>query len=241
VNLRGELIGINSAILSRSGGNIGIGFAIPTNMARSVLDQLIRFGSVKRGLLGVNIAPVTPDVAQALGLATAAGALVTQVVESSAAEKAGIRAGDVITAVNGRAVKSHTELRNAIGLLRVGEKVEIALLRDAQARKVTALIEEPKGAAAPPPAPAATDKEPAHRGLTGAALVDAPEAGGVLVRSVAPGSAAAAAGLRADDVIVAANRARVTNLAQLREAAKGAASLVLNVRRGGRITVILLR
>ena len=241
VNLRGELIGINSAILSRSGGNIGIGFAIPTNMARSVLDQLIRFGSVKRGLLGVNIAPVTPDVAQALGLATAAGALVTQVVESSAAEKAGIRAGDVITAVNGRAVKSHTELRNAIGLLRVGEKVEIALLRDAQARKVTALIEEPKGAVAAPAAPAATDKEPAHRGLTGAALVDAPEAGGVLVRSVAPGSAAAAAGLRADDVILAANRARVANLAQLREAAKGAASLVLNVRRGGRITVILLR
>ena len=241
VNLRGELIGINSAILSRSGGNIGIGFAIPTNMARSVLDQLIRFGSVKRGLLGVNIAPVTPDVAQALGLATAAGALVTQVVESSAAEKAGIRAGDVITAVNGRAVKSHTELRNAIGLLRVGEKVEIALLRDAQARKVTALIEEPKGAAAAPAAPPASDKEPAHRGLTGAVLADAPEAGGVLVRSVAPGSAAAAAGLRSDDVIVAANRARITNLAQLREAAKGAASLVLNVRRGGRITVILLR
>jgi S1-C subfamily serine protease len=138
-------------------------------------------------------------------------------------------------------VKSHTELRNAIGLLRVGEKVEIALLRDAQARKVTALIEEPKGAVAAPAAPAATDKEPAHRGLTGAALVDAPEAGGVLVRSVAPGSAAAAAGLRADDVILAANRARVANLAQLREAAKGAASLVLNVRRGGRITVILLR
>ena len=242
VNLRGELIGINSAILSRSGGNIGIGFAIPTNMARTVLDQLLKYGSVKRGLLGVNIAPVTPDVAQALGLANASGALVTQVVESSAAEKAGIRAGDVITAVNGRAVKSHTELRNAIGLLRVGEKVEIALLRDGQSRKVTALIEEPKGAAAATPAaPAADDKEPPHRGLAGAALADTTDKTGVLIRSVAPGSAAAAAGLRADDVIIAANRRAVTSVAQLRSAAKDAASLVLNVRRGGRITVILLR
>jgi Do/DeqQ family serine protease len=140
VNLRGELVGINSAILSRSGGNIGIGFAIPVNMARSVMDQLIKYGSVKRGLLGVNIAPVTPDIAQALGLPAAGGALVTQVVKGSAADKAGIRAGDVITTVNGQPVKSNTELRNAIGLLRVGDKVEIGLLRDGQARKVTAMI-----------------------------------------------------------------------------------------------------
>ncbi len=115
VNLRGELIGINSAILSRSGGNIGIGFAIPVNMARGIMDQLIKFGSVKRGLLGVNIAPVTPDIAQALGLASASGALVTQVVEASAADKAGMRAGDVIS--HGERPGGeipHGELRNAI-------------------------------------------------------------------------------------------------------------------------------
>ncbi len=184
MNLRGELVGINSAILSRSGGNIGIGFAIPANMARSIVDQIVRFGGVKRGLLGVNIAPVTPDVAQALGLPDANGALVTQVVEDSSAEKAGIRAGDVITAVNGRPVKSHTELRNAIGLLRVGEKVDIALLRDGVARKVTALIAAPAGdaAAATAPGKGADDGKPPHAALEGAALADAPNAAGVSAR-----------------------------------------------------------
>ncbi len=241
VNLRGELIGINSAILSRSGGNIGIGFAIPSNLARSVLEQLIRYGSVKRGVLGVNIAPVTPDVAQALGLSAATGALVTQVVEKSAAEKAGIRAGDVITAVNGRTVKSHTELRNAIGLLRVGERVEIALLRDGRPQRVAALIESPPEEAATPTTADGAPAKPLHPGLAGALLADAPNGAGAIVRSVAQGSAAFAAGLRANDVIVGANRARVTNLAQLREAAKDASSLVLNVRRGDRNLVILLR
>jgi serine protease Do/serine protease DegQ len=242
VNLRGELIGINSAIYSRSGGNIGIGFAIPSNMARSIVDQILRYGSVKRGLLGVNIAPVTPDVAQALGLPNANGALVTQVVDASAAAKAGIRAGDVITAVNGRAVKSHTELRNAIGLLRVGERVEIALLRDGQARKLTALIEAPAGetAAATPAAPGEPAKPP-HPGLEGATLADAPAAGGVTVRAVAPNSRAAGAGLRANDVIVGANRVRVTSLASLRNVAQAGGSLVLNVRRGDATLVILVR
>ncbi|MBV8909741.1 MAG: trypsin-like peptidase domain-containing protein, partial [Gammaproteobacteria bacterium] len=101
VNLRGELIGINTAILSRSGGNIGIGFAIPVNMAHSVMEQLIRYGSVKRGQLGVSMYTVTPDIAHSLGLANAVGALVSQVVEGSPADKAGIRTGDVITSVNG--------------------------------------------------------------------------------------------------------------------------------------------
>ena len=117
VNLRGELIGINTAILSRSGGNIGIGFAIPVNMAHSVMEQLIKYGSVKRGQLGVSMYTVTPDIAHSLGLASAAGALVSQVVEGSPAEKAGIRTGDVITSVNGQPVKSNSELRNTIGLL----------------------------------------------------------------------------------------------------------------------------
>src|SRR5215467_7329735 len=140
VNLRGELIGINTAILSRSGGNIGIGFAIPVNMARSVMDQLIRYGSVKRGQLGVSMYTVTPDIAQSLGLANAQGALVSQVVDGSPAEKAGIRTGDVITSVNGQPVKSNGELRNAIGLLRVGDKVEVGLLREGKALRVTAVI-----------------------------------------------------------------------------------------------------
>src|SRR5499433_4219933 len=138
VNLRGELIGINTAILSRSGGNIGIGFAIPVNMAHTVMDQLIKFGSVKRGLLGVSMYTVTPDIAQSLGLANAQGALVSQVVGGSPAERAGIRTGDVITAINGQPVKSNGELRNAIGLMRVGDKVEIGVLREGKPVHITA-------------------------------------------------------------------------------------------------------
>src|SRR5580658_7787174 len=125
VNLRGELIGINTAILSRSGGNIGIGFAIPVNMAHNVMEQLIKYGTVKRGQLGVSMYTVTPDIAHSLGLPSAVGALVSQVVEGSPAERAGIRTGDVITLVNGQPVKSNSELRNTIGLLRVGDKVDI--------------------------------------------------------------------------------------------------------------------
>ncbi|MBC8105419.1 MAG: Do family serine endopeptidase, partial [Anaerolineae bacterium] len=141
VNLRGELVGINSAILSRSGGNIGIGFAIPVNMARSIMDQLITYGSVKRGLLGVNIQTLTPDTSKALSLpATTQGVIVTQVTEDSAAAKAGIKPGDVITSINGASIKSNSELRNAIGLSRIGENLDVALIRDRKPQRVTAVI-----------------------------------------------------------------------------------------------------
>lgn len=140
VNLRGELIGINSEILSRTGGNIGIGFAIPVNLARSVMEQLIKYGSVMRGQLGVTMYTVTPDIAHSLGLASAVGALVSRVVEGSPAEKSGVRVGDVITSVNGQPVKSNTELRNAIGLLHVGDKVDVGLVRDGKAMQLTAVL-----------------------------------------------------------------------------------------------------
>ena len=140
VNLRGELIGINTEIIARNGGNVGIGFAIPVNMARSVVDQLIKFGAVKRGQLGVSMYTVTPDIAHSLGLASAVGALVSQVVEGSPADKAGLRVGAVITSVNGQAVKSNSELRNAIGLMRVGDSVDIGLVRDSKPMRLTAVI-----------------------------------------------------------------------------------------------------
>jgi Do/DeqQ family serine protease len=149
VNLRGELIGINTAILSRSGGNMGIGFAIPVNMARSVMEQLLRYGAVRRGQLGVSMYTVTPDIAHSLGLSDVSGALVTQVVEGSAADHAGIRTGDVITQVNGHPVKSNSELRNTIGLLRVGDRLEIGLLRDGKPLRVTAQLAEAPDALAP--------------------------------------------------------------------------------------------
>jgi serine protease Do/serine protease DegQ len=235
VNLRGELIGINTAILSRSGGNIGIGFAIPVNMAHSVMDQLIKFGSVKRGQLGVSMYTVTPDIAHSLGLANALGALVSQVVEGSPAEKAGIHTGDVITSVNGTPVKSNSELRNSIGLMRVGDKVEIGLLRDGKPLKVTAIIADTTATTQAAPA------ESIHKAFEGATLADAPDGGGALVKSVEPGSAAAQSGLRNNDVIMGANRGRVTNVQQLRERAKGASVLVLEVRRGNSVIIIPLR
>jgi len=249
VNLRGELIGINNMILSRSGGNIGIGFAIPVNMARSVTDQLIKYGSVKRGQLGVTIAPVTPDIAQALGIASNGGALITQVAKESAAARAGLQAGDVVTALNNRKMKSAAELRNAIGLLRVGDKVQIALLREGKARTVTAEIADPAAdtTATTSGESGALPEGTQHRSLEGAQLEDAPDnGGGVLVRNVAPNSRAASAGLRQSDVIVAANGARVTSTAALSAAwraaaARGGSTLVLQVRRSGEITILVLR
>src|SRR3981081_3700539 len=140
VNLRGELIGINSAILSRSGGNIGIGFAIPVNMAKGVMDQLIKYGQVKRGVLGVNIYNVTPDIAKEFGLTESSGALVAGVAQGSAAERAGVKTGDIITSINSITMKDAAELRNTIGMLLVGDKVELGLLRDGKHSKVTPLI-----------------------------------------------------------------------------------------------------
>jgi Do/DeqQ family serine protease len=239
VNLKGELIGINTAILSRSGGNIGIGFAIPVNMAHSVMDQLLKFGSVKRGLLGVSIYNVTPDIAQLYGLGDQPGALVSQVVDGSPADKAGIKTGDVITSVNGQNVKSNTELRNAIGMLRVGDKVDVGIVRDGKPRRVTAVIADSGEAPAKEVTP--QESHAIHRGLDGASLADAPEGGGAVVRSVESGSTAAQAGLRANDIIIGVNRGKVTNLQQLRERAKGANTLVLEVRRANTILLIPLR
>ncbi len=242
VNLRGELVGVNSAILTRSGGNIGIGFAIPTNMIRSVMDQLLEFGEVRRGLLGVNIYTVTPDIAKAYGVDEISGALVSQVVPGSAAEQAGIEAGDIVTQVNDEKIKSATELRNAIGLQRAGSKVKLELVRDGRTRNVTAILGETAVQAEP-----VTAAE-IHQGLAGAELTDAdpndPESGGtegVLVSAVAEGSPAAQRGLRAGDVIIAVNRRRVDGVDVLREVAEGSQSLLLNIRRGSTALLLPIR
>ncbi len=244
VNLKGELVGINSAILSRSGGNIGIGFAIPVNMARSVMDQLIKYGSVKRGLLGVNIYSLTPDMAKSLGLTNVQGVLVSQVSEGSAAEKAGIKTGDVITNINGMTIRSHSELRNAIGLARVGDKLDVMLLRDRKPMNVTAIITEPpavtNNAGAATPGNTTPDTGVIHPGLQGATLADLPNNGGVEVRAVEPRSAAAA-WVRKGDRIEGANRATIGNLKELREVAKRGGALVLMIRRGNAVVLVPLR
>jgi Do/DeqQ family serine protease len=234
VNLRGELVGINSAILSGSGGNIGIGFAIPVNLVKSVMDQLIQYGQVKRGVLGVNLYPVNSDIAKEFGVAESTGALVAGVAPGSAAERAGVKTGDIITSINGVAKKDPGELRYAIGLLHVGDKIEIGLLRDGKPRTVTAVVAE------------RADVETANavdinKGLEGADLTDAPEGGGVLVKALQDGSPAAQSGLRPNDLIVGVGRTPVTNTKTLREAAKGASVLILNIRRGSAAMLIPIR
>jgi Do/DeqQ family serine protease len=237
VNLRGELVGLATAILARSGGNIGIGFAIPVNMVRSITDQLEQFGSVKRGLLGVDTYPVSPDVAQALGLSGAEGALVTQVLLGSPAEQAGLRSGDVIVSIDQTTVMVPADVRNAVGLLRVGDTVDIGLLRDGRTRHVQAMITQP------PESPAATPVSPAeiNPAFEGATLAETPGGLGVVVHNVDSGSPAAAAGIRSDDVIVAVNQSRVSNLQQLRERSAGLATLVIEVQRGRSTVLIPIR
>ena len=234
VNLRGELEGINSAILSRSGGNIGIGFAIPVNMVKSIMDQLIKYGEVKRGVLGVNIYDVTPDVAKEFGLTESRGALIAGVVQGSAADKAGVKTGDIIVSINGVNTKGAGELRATIGMLRVGDKVDIGLLRDGKPLKVTAVISERADADA-------GDGAAVNRALEGADLADAGNDVGVVVRAVQDGSPAAQAGLRGNDIIVAVGRTRVANLKQFREAMKGAKVAFLNVKRGAAVLLIPIR
>jgi Do/DeqQ family serine protease len=234
VNLRGELVGINSAILSGNGGNIGIGFAIPVNMVKGVEDQLIKFGQVKRGILGVQLLPVTPELAKEYGLSEASGSLVAGVARGSAAERAGIKTGDIIVSLNGINMNSSQALRAGIGQLRIGEKVELGLLRDGKPRKVTALIGE-RGEQE------STGAEEIVKGMEGAELADAPDGGGVLVKTVQESSPASQSGLRANDLILGVGRSSVSDLKSFREAAKGAALLMLKVRRSGDIILIPIR
>jgi Do/DeqQ family serine protease len=234
VDLTGRLVGINTAILSRTGGNIGIGFAIPSNMMKTVMNQLVKFGEVKRGVLGVNVQTLTPDIAQSMELGNAQGALVSQVVDDSAAAKAGLKAGDVVTAINGKSVKDAAGLRNSIGLLSVGDKVDIALLRDGKPRRVTAVIGERD-------AVAEARAGGLHSGLEGAALEDAPGGGGVHIRAVAEGSPAAQRGLRANDLILGVGRTRIANLEEFTRATQEAAAFVLQIRRGNAMLVIPIR
>jgi serine protease Do/serine protease DegQ len=206
------------------------------------MDQLLKYGAVKRGLLGVNIYTLTPDTAKSLDIPNTQGVLVSQVSEGSAAEKAGIKAGDVITSINGQTIKSNSELRNAVGLARVGDKLEVNLIRDRKPMQVTAVIAELPSTAANNSTKAgkSADTGSIHPGLAGATLADAPN-GGVTVRSVEPRSAADQARLRTGDRIEGANSKNVANLGELREVAKRGGTLVLTVRRGNAVVLVPLR
>jgi serine protease Do/serine protease DegQ len=240
INLKGELIGINSAIFSNSGGNIGIGFAIPVNIAKSIMTQILQFGKVQRGMLGVAISDFSADTAKAYGVDALEGALVQEVTSGSSAEKAGIKVGDVIVAVDAEAITSAADLRTTIGIRRSGDTVKIDVLREGKRRTVTAKLDEREAAEQL----SAGDIHPA---LAGADLANYDGADGsfdgpaVLVSAVEPESPAAARGLRTNDIIVAVNRIRVRSVKELQEIASQQSVLIIAVRRAGRDLLLQIR
>ena len=244
INLRGELIGINTAIFSGTGGNIGIGFAIPVNMARNVMDQIISFGGVRRGLLGVNIGPVTPDVAETYDLEDTSGTLVTEVSPGSAAEAAGLEIGDVIVSVDGEATNGPLALRNTIGLLSPGDSVTVGYIRDGEQRSVTATLGERTSIVGQ--AQRLSEIDPEFEGAEFATNDDSRDdfngTEGVLVTSVEPGSPSYENGLRAGDVITHVSRQRVRSVEEARQIIGSAnSSVILQVARGNRGVLILMR
>lgn len=235
VNLRGELVGINSAIIGPSGGNIGIGFAIPINMARQVMEQLVAYGKVTRGQLGVSIQDLTPELADALKVQAQEGALVARVNPKSPAEQAGLEASDVIVKVNGKKVRNSSDLRNKIGLLPADSEVTLDIIHKGAAKRITVRLAE-----AVPERVEVPDKVGALSGLTlGSIEPGMPLYGrveGALILEVKPGSKAASAGLQAGDVIVGVNQEPVRSPDDVIEIASSAGEkLLLQVMRGSAV------
>ena len=235
VNMRGELVGINSAIISRTGGNVGIGFAVPSELARSIMRQILDFGEVRRGLLGVSIQTIDSESAKALGAEVESGALVSAVEPGSAAEKAGIQVDDIIVRVNDERIDDSRELANAIGLKGSGEEVQIEFVRNGKTRIVKAELGQQRVTR--------SSGADVHPGLDGAqfASTSTTATRGVEVTEVAPGSPAAQRGLRSGDVITAVNRRPVQSLEELAEIAEGSSILFLLVQRGDRALMLQIR
>lgn len=235
VNLNGELVGINTAIISPAGGNVGIGFAIPTNMASASMEQIIHHGEVRRGQLGISIQDITPDLRDAFELENGQrGVLVTDVSQDSPAEKAGLQAGDVILKVNGKTTESTAQLRSQMGMKSIGERVELEVLRNGKTRQLAAKVGKPQSLAA--------TKQTLHPLLDGAHLENNPEGQGVLVTNLAPNSPAAYSGLRPGDVILSANKIRVYDIKSLQRALKrNSSSVLLQINRNGSSLFIVIR
>lgn len=236
VNLNGELIGINTAILAPGGGNIGIGFAIPSNMAQSLSQQLIQFGEVKRSILGIRGRELTADIAKAFKLNVQRGAFINEVIANSAAAKAGVKAGDVVVSLNGKSIGSFAELRAKIGSAAPDSTVSLGLIRDQKALTLPVKLESAPGKV--------TDAGSLIPALSGATLSEGDFKGarGIAVDEVAKGSDAARAGVHKGDLIIGVNRQRVRDLSELRQALDSKPPVVaLNLVRAGENIYLLLR
>jgi Do/DeqQ family serine protease len=228
INLRGELVGINTAIFTPSGGNVGIGFAIPVRTAQYVMEQLIEYGEVRRGSFGVEVQDLDDELREAFDLETDRGAVITRLAADSTLGRAGLRPGDVIVAIDEREVDGAQTLRNIEGLLTVGTEVRVGYLRDGEREDVTVTVEENLDAR--------ISGQRLDQRLSGAVLVRIPERArveGVLVEEVRRNSAAWNAGLRPGDVIVGVDRQRVADLSELREAFPIDDGFVFQIRRRG--------
>ncbi|EOI3569718.1 serine endoprotease DegQ [Cronobacter dublinensis] len=237
LNLNGELIGINTAILAPGGGSVGIGFAIPANMAQTLAKQLMQSGEVKRGLLGIKGTEMSADIAKAFNLNTQRGAFVSEVLPNSGSAKAGIKAGDVIVSLNGRPLNSFAELRSRIATTEPGTKVKLGLLRDGKAQEVEVTLDKSTSSSA-----SADIIAPALQGatLSDGQLKDGTK--GITIDNVEKGSAAAQAGLHKDDVIVGVNRERVSTIAEMRKLLPSKPAIVaLHIVRGNDSLYLLLR
>ncbi len=234
VNLRGELIGINTAILGPNGGNVGIGFAIPSNMANNLIQQIIEHGEVRRGVLGVAGQELTPDLAKAFDIDVQYGAFINQVTPDSAAEEAGLQAGDIIIQVNNNKIRSFSELRARIGTLGADKEITLGVIRDGQEKVMTATLKPAENKLA--------NAKALHPNLEGAALATAENNQGVLIAKVAARSTAAAVGLQEGDVIIGVNKDKVANLAELRKLLdQDRSTLALNIQRGDQHLYLVLR
>ncbi len=235
VNLRGELVGMNTAILAPNGGNVGIGFAIPANMVMTLVDALVEHGKVRRGRLGVSTQDITAELAAAFGLKSRHGAVVSRVDSDSAAARAGLEPGDIIIGVNGRSIKNSTQIRNMIGLMEVGDNVELDVLRGNEEKRIQAVIGKPKKQT--------IAGDTLHPRLTGTVLMNSPKGRveGVMFEKIHTGSYAWHVGLRPGDIIVSANRYRVHNLQDLAKVVRPGNPLLINIQRGGEAFFLVLK
>ena len=241
INLRGELVGINTAILGGNGGSVGIGFAIPANMARQIMEQILEYGEVRRGRLGIAVQEVSAELARAFGLKVKQGVVIAQVEPGSTAERAGLQIGDVVTEVGGRRVRHTNDVRNIIGLLRVGQTVKLKVLRDGKEQLISATIE-----AQPDLSLAGSEVSPL---LVGAVFANVEQKDRyqsiryVVLREVENRSPASSAGLREGDIVLSVNRARVDDVADLQRVIEKSASdeILLNIQRGNRAYFVLLQ